>query len=241
MLRSIEVVNAAISVDRCSWRALARSRLRDHRAVELLVVAHGVLEHADRARQRADLVAARAVGNGDRAALGDLFGHARDLGERTDHGAPDDQRPDRGEQDRERAEHAHQPGGEVDAGVDLGVGLARLLGIERAKHVEVLVQRRCGRCGWRRCRPIRGRRPWPTSVPSRASSLRNSMNCRMRSANGLNCAACSGRTDALPAVDDLEDLIVELAAARRRISSPSAGPTTCRCRAIPSPPRRSGR
>ena len=99
------------------------------------------LEHADRARQRADLVAARAVGNGDRVALRDLFGHARDLGERTDHGAPEDQRADRGEQDREHAEHAHQPGGEIDPGVDLGVGLPRLLGVERAKHLEVLVQR----------------------------------------------------------------------------------------------------
>ena len=54
---------------------------------------HGGLEHADRARQRADLVAARAVRNGNRAALRDLLGHARDLGERTDHGAPEDQRP----------------------------------------------------------------------------------------------------------------------------------------------------
>ena len=88
MLRSTSAVNAAISADICSWRALARLGVLGDRAVELLVVPHGVLEHADRARQRADLVAALAVGNGDlRAPLGDLLGHARDLGERPRHGA----------------------------------------------------------------------------------------------------------------------------------------------------------
>ena len=104
MLFSIEAVNAVISAESCSWRALARFGVLAHRPVELLVVLHGVLEHADRARQRADLVASRAIGNGDRVALGDLLGDAGDLGERPDHGAPDDQRAGRGEQHREHAE-----------------------------------------------------------------------------------------------------------------------------------------
>ena len=92
MLRSIEVVNAAISADNMLLTRAAHFGVLQHRLVELLIVAHGVLEHADRARQRADLVAACAVGNCHRGAFGDLLGHARDLGERMHHGAPEHQR-----------------------------------------------------------------------------------------------------------------------------------------------------
>ena len=95
----------------CSWRCARASASSTHRVVELLVVLHGVLEHGDRARQRADLVAARAVGNRDGGALGDLLGDARDLRQRPRHGAPDDERADRRQQDRERAEQRHDPGG----------------------------------------------------------------------------------------------------------------------------------
>ena len=72
-----------ISPDICSWRAVARLRVVAHGAIEFFVVAHGVLEHRDRARQRADLVAALAERDRDRrVAAGDLFGDAGELGER---------------------------------------------------------------------------------------------------------------------------------------------------------------
>ena len=54
----------AISADICSWRRCARIGILDHGAVELFVVPHRVLEHRDRAGQRADLVAAVADRHG---------------------------------------------------------------------------------------------------------------------------------------------------------------------------------
>ena len=56
----------------------ARLRVVDDGVVELLVAAHGVLEHRDRARQRADLVAALAIGHRDAGvAGGNRLGDAR--------------------------------------------------------------------------------------------------------------------------------------------------------------------
>ena len=70
----------------------ARLGVVDDRAVELFIVAHGALEHGDRARQRADLVAALGKGHRDlRVAGGDRFGHARDGADRLRHAARDDQ------------------------------------------------------------------------------------------------------------------------------------------------------
>ncbi len=84
-----------------------------HRAIELLVVARGGLEHPDRAQQRADLVVARGIGHVHRIAPGYLFGHARDRGERPDDGAMQDQRADRLQQNHDGSQHGHQPGCEV--------------------------------------------------------------------------------------------------------------------------------
>ena len=177
MLRSIDAANAAISVATLLLATLARLASRPHGAVELLVVLHGVLEHADRARQRADLVAARADRERrHRVALGDLFGDARDLGERT---RP---RRARGSARRRAASRtASTPSKlishavEVDAGVDLGIEcLAPARRIARASISRSLFS------AMRTVRlaslsPHSRPAAWPTSTPSRASSLRNSM------------------------------------------------------------------
>ena len=100
--------------------AAARIGVFDHGAIELDVARHGVLEHADRARQRADLVAAVAERNGDGAlAAGDLLGHARDALERHGDAARDHVTAGKRHQNGKAGEQRHQQRGAVDGTADL--------------------------------------------------------------------------------------------------------------------------
>lgn len=103
---------------------------------------HGLLEHLDRARQRADLVAPFTEWNMHGAvAGGDRFGHAGDIGDRPGDAAPDDDAADRRQQHRETGEQRKQCRHPGDAFVHARVDLLRPIGIVLAQRRHSLAER----------------------------------------------------------------------------------------------------
>ena len=113
-----------------------------HGAIELFVAAHGALEHTDRARQRADLVAAFAERYRHRSiAGGDRFGDMRDFRDRIGNAARNHPCASSRQHDREAGEQAKPQGGLVDAGVDFRVEANCARRINLGEIFQILVER----------------------------------------------------------------------------------------------------
>ena len=112
------------------------------RPAQLLVLAHGILEDAYRAGERADLVVPLAERN---SALHISRRHGfRDTGdcrERARNSAPDDHRSKRRQHHRQGRGYPGEPGHPADVVVDLRVDALRARGVKLAKLGEVLIER----------------------------------------------------------------------------------------------------
>ena len=173
----------------------ARLGVVDHRMAEFLVLAHRVLKHRDRSRQRADLVAALAVGNVHARGAGrDLFRHPGDPLQRLRDRAPDDRHADAGEQDRARRDEAEEPGGRFDALVDVRIGALRRDASRSGRTARGACRSRRARLWLAPLSPHSRAAAGPSANARRTSSRRNSWYSLMRSANASNCAASSGCT-----------------------------------------------
>src|SRR5262249_41960665 len=114
----------------------------DDGAAELLVAAHGLLEHRDGAGERADLVAPLPVWHLElRLAGRDRLSDVADSRKRSRDRAPDHDHTEHREQQRERRQQAHEPGGPLDAVINRRVDPLRALGIVLAERLEVGVER----------------------------------------------------------------------------------------------------
>ena len=116
----------------------ARLRVAGDGLVQLLVAPHGDLEHRDRTRERADLVAAAAVRHVDVGlAFRHGFGRARHRGERAHEGARDQHGAEDCEHQRERGQHAHQHGGIADAFLDQRIDALGALRVGLRQQLDV--------------------------------------------------------------------------------------------------------
>ena len=119
----------------------ARGRVMTDGAIELLIAAHGILEHADRACQCADFVPAIAERYGDGAvAAGNSLRNACDVGDRPGHAACDDRHARQRQRDR-NACSAVSKGGMIDAFVDLCADLTGRIAVVQAQRCQILAER----------------------------------------------------------------------------------------------------
>ena len=192
---STSAEKCAISAGHLLLALRARLGIAAHRAIELFVIAHGVLEHSDRARERADFVVALAERHRDRRiAAGDRLGDARDFGDRPGHAARNHRRAGGRERDGKpasRLSHNAVLSMPVSISPKTRVGA---LGIDSGEFFEIFVERFAHRAIGVVVAPFAAG-GGATSVPSRASSLRKSMNWAMRSENLTNSSASSPLTD----------------------------------------------
>src|SRR5262249_45336017 len=111
-------------------------------AAGLAVFAHGLLEHGDRAGERADFIIAFAIGDLALDIPGsDRLGNLGDPGKRLRNGAMDDHRPQSCEQHRCHGDAGDQPSRVPDAAVDFVIDRARAFGVELGKLREIGVER----------------------------------------------------------------------------------------------------